>query len=536
MSVADSWQRVVRFDIASGEIGERRKTPQGGLIARANFTRTGVFKYTQPDGTIRRELRHPDEVFAKESLDTLAHAPLTIDHPDRVTPDNYREVTYGHAGHAPHRAGKFVQGDLLVQDADAIKKADTGKLQELSCGYECQLDPTPGEYEGEPYDAVQRNIRYNHVALGPPGWGRAGPEVRLHLDSGASISLAGDAYPSTVPYLRADEAPTQSEREKMPEHLFGLPDEKKYPLDTEEHVRAAASYGAKEHNAGRLSDEKFSQLKSRIKAAKKRLGMPETENDSASYVRDVTTQNAETSTPGGAGNGGGTGGNTNDQATRADANELAQLRQQLAQRDGELAILRQKEQSQADAERNALERQRTDAAFDQQLELLDIARKHLGAKWDRKDSQGHMKSPTQIRKEILAKLEPDFDAKGFDDAYIAGACAGAIRRADRAEESMQGLQFASHPGIDAGFDAGRHDAGRAVRGGGDDDDGDEDGETRKAYDGMVQRMKDAYKTVRDRKGRVVNDRQWEVPSRSSFGGGNTGRENAGTFAGNMGGG
>ena len=40
-----------------------------------------------------------------------------------------------------------------------------GRSRELSCGYYCDLDETPGEYEGQRYDARQRNIRGNHLAL-----------------------------------------------------------------------------------------------------------------------------------------------------------------------------------------------------------------------------------------------------------------------------------------------------------------------------------------------------------------------------------
>jgi hypothetical protein len=44
---------------------------------------------------------------------------------------------------------------------------------ELSCGYQCRLDPTPGIYEGWPYDVVQRDIRHDHVGVGSIwGWGR----------------------------------------------------------------------------------------------------------------------------------------------------------------------------------------------------------------------------------------------------------------------------------------------------------------------------------------------------------------------------
>ena len=68
---------------------------------------------------------------------------------------------------------------------------------------------------------------------------------------------------------RTDEAPTQSERKKMPEHVFGDPENKKYPLDTEAHIRSAASYVEKEHNSGRLSDAKYKEIVARINKAKK---------------------------------------------------------------------------------------------------------------------------------------------------------------------------------------------------------------------------------------------------------------------------
>ena len=186
------WESVKRVDLAAGTLSDKRRTPQGGLIARATLTRTGVFSYRQPDGTIRRELRHPDEVFKPEALATLRGATYTDDHPDRVHPDNWKHVARGHIVD-PKRDGKFVSGEVHIQDAEAIRKAEKGELQENSCGYECRIEPTPGVYEGEPYDVIQRDMKYNHVAGGPPGWGRAGPEVRLHLDGGIAVSVDAQA-------------------------------------------------------------------------------------------------------------------------------------------------------------------------------------------------------------------------------------------------------------------------------------------------------------------------------------------------------
>jgi hypothetical protein len=85
--------------------------------------------------------------------------------------------------------GQHVSASLVVQDAAAIALIDSKARRELSCGYQCSLELTSGVAQGEHYDAIQRDIRYNHVALGPDGWGRAGSSVALRLDSGDAIQI-----------------------------------------------------------------------------------------------------------------------------------------------------------------------------------------------------------------------------------------------------------------------------------------------------------------------------------------------------------
>lgn len=192
-------KEVQRLDF--GRFSKVQRTPQGGMRVPAHLTRTGVFAYTREDGTQVRELRHPEEVFAEDSLATLQGAPITKFHPSTpVRPNNWRKFSVGHVGEDVKREDKFVSARLMVQDADAIKDiervdGDPEALRELSCGYSCRLDETPGEWNGERYDAIQRSIRYNHVALGPAGWGRAGNEVALRLDSNGNQVTA--ARPST---------------------------------------------------------------------------------------------------------------------------------------------------------------------------------------------------------------------------------------------------------------------------------------------------------------------------------------------------
>jgi hypothetical protein len=64
-------------------IGKFEVTPEGFLRIPAAVTRVGVFNYKQPDGSVIRELRLPEEVFNPDSLSSLKSIPITNDHPPR---------------------------------------------------------------------------------------------------------------------------------------------------------------------------------------------------------------------------------------------------------------------------------------------------------------------------------------------------------------------------------------------------------------------------------------------------------------------
>lgn len=172
---------VKRFD--SGRLGKVARTPQGGIRVDASVTRSGIFVYKNPDGSERREYRPDSEVFAEDSLATLDGAPVTNLHPpEMVGPQNYTSVVVGHAATSPKREDSLVVTKLAIQDGYAIDLINTGDRNEISCGYLCELDNTPGTTpNGERYDAIQRKIVYNHIALVPKG--RAGSSVSLRLDS-----------------------------------------------------------------------------------------------------------------------------------------------------------------------------------------------------------------------------------------------------------------------------------------------------------------------------------------------------------------
>jgi hypothetical protein len=126
-----------------------------------------------------REYRPPEEVFHADSLATLPDAPLTVGHPGLVSPDNYQDHAVGHIREVK-QDGERIAADVVIQGRRAIKAIESG-MRQVSCGYSCRLDETPGfTQDGQAYDRVQRDIRYNHVALVAAG--RAGSDIRLRLD------------------------------------------------------------------------------------------------------------------------------------------------------------------------------------------------------------------------------------------------------------------------------------------------------------------------------------------------------------------
>lgn len=70
-------------------------------------------------------------------------------------------------------------GNLAIYSQSMQHDIEAGK-KELSLGYRCKYEISSGVYNGEHYDAVQRDIQPNHIALVDRG--RAGHDVRV-LDS-----------------------------------------------------------------------------------------------------------------------------------------------------------------------------------------------------------------------------------------------------------------------------------------------------------------------------------------------------------------
>ncbi|TWB61684.1 hypothetical protein FBZ98_1011029 [Rhizobium sp. ERR 922] len=182
----------MNFTDAVTVAGTRRRD-DGYLVADARIARTGIQTYLgsevgKPEMSTVRVLRPGSEVFAEDTMKSAAHRPVTNDHPpEMVTSDNWKKYAVGQTGDEVAGEDIYIRVPLMVSDESTIKDIEAGK-QELSAGYTCDLDFTAGKtLAGEAYDAVQRNIRINHVAVVQRG--RAGSKVRIG-DGAAAWGIA----------------------------------------------------------------------------------------------------------------------------------------------------------------------------------------------------------------------------------------------------------------------------------------------------------------------------------------------------------
>ncbi|OQP86019.1 hypothetical protein BTR14_13125 [Rhizobium rhizosphaerae] len=213
-------------------IDATRRTHDGYLTVNARVARAGNIQiYTgaevgKPDLETVRVYRPADEVFSADTMQSFAHRPVTLGHPSApVTAATWKSVAKGWSDGEVARDGDFVRVSMLLADAETIQAVENG-TRELSMGYDCTLDFTQGTTPaGEQYDAVQRGIRSNHIAVVPRA--RGGSDLRI-----------GDA--ASGDHRRAL---TDAEAKTMRDSVRGMPLEEAAALPIYDDVRGRMMSG-----------------------------------------------------------------------------------------------------------------------------------------------------------------------------------------------------------------------------------------------------------------------------------------------------
>ena len=197
------------------------------------LSKVGVFPYLgrqissnlDPD-KIYQVLRPEEELSSKETLESFKLVPIVDDHTMLGTKPGMQPAeekgVHGVIGDDVYFKDGIIYGDLKIFSESLKEEIENGK-KELSMGYFCDYELADGEYDGEPYQAIQRNLRINHVALVDEG--RMGADVRvmdrqITFDSIKEIksmtkeqkkSLGKSALDEDIEEITKDECKTQDE-------------------------------------------------------------------------------------------------------------------------------------------------------------------------------------------------------------------------------------------------------------------------------------------------------------------------------------
>lgn len=266
--VLKSANEGVLFDALSTFKGKIDSTT-GFLTAPVNLARTGIqYYYGYELGLVDRALeqigvfRPAEEVFHVDSIKSFVNLVVTDDHPDSlVGTDNVKQLQVGTVSEAK-QSSNLLSGIVTITDKSQIAKIKNGKA-EVSVGYLRDLVPEVGEYGGEKYEFVMRNIQANHLAIVDAG--RCGAACRLNLDhkkgdstmvkvkiDGLDFDVENDQLAQAIQNQQSAHDAEMSEKEKELEKLKKEKDEEEEKLKKEKE----AAEGAKDAALKLVLDDK----------------------------------------------------------------------------------------------------------------------------------------------------------------------------------------------------------------------------------------------------------------------------------------
>lgn len=149
------------------------------------ISKEGVFPYLgkqispelEPD-KIYMVYRPASELTSEETIESFNGVPFIDEH--EMIGEGFTKYDDRPAGGVLFNVkadGGVLKGDFKIYSEELQEEIENGK-KELSLGYLCDYKLEKGVWNGQRYDAIQENIRGNHVALVQHG--RMGSDVRVY--------------------------------------------------------------------------------------------------------------------------------------------------------------------------------------------------------------------------------------------------------------------------------------------------------------------------------------------------------------------
>lgn len=215
---------------------QRTITKDGFLVVPATISKVGVFDYLatelglKEDG-IKKVARTEKSLFSDETIKSFENATLTIGHPeDGVNAKNWKQLSVGVVRNVK-RVGDELTAEAWIYDEAAIKTVQEQGVEQLSCGYDCDIKPSTvqdADFEMSPMIG-------NHVAIVANG--RCGGSVKLADEDKTIMGKTAkilDAFLGAFGIKLSDEQKKQiedDEEEKKGKDGEGKPEGEKNPTE-----------------------------------------------------------------------------------------------------------------------------------------------------------------------------------------------------------------------------------------------------------------------------------------------------------------
>ena len=361
---------ITRFDTAP--INKLTVDSQTGYLHASNvpIARVGVFPYRHADGSWTNEAKLPEDILSDSTVESANNKPVTNDHPIDdganvlVDKSNSSQYVKGFTADNAHVEGDTLKVGLTIMDPKLINAVQNGK-QELSIGFQTDVEPVSGEYNGAKYDSVQRNIQINHVA------------VVDRAREGHNIRITGDSAEMVV-----NDNP--GKEKQMPE------DKKKNSVvddadNTTSNSSSNTSSSSSSSSSTSSSDDKDKQIA-----------------DLKQQVKDLQAQLASKNS------------NSNSQDDSDDDDKDSKSKSKSDSVDAEIEKLKEER----DMYKSKVEGDSFNTTIDERIDLIDDAKRILGDSYD-----FHGKSNHDIKVAAIKKADSTIKVDGMDDSFINGVYA-----------------------------------------------------------------------------------------------------------------
>lgn len=117
---------VLRSEMRTDSVPvDEHYSAEGYFYDNPILTRTGIFVYHLEDGSERRELRRPEDVFDPKSLASYEGKPIIITHDAQVIDkDNAHRERVGTILTPGQQDGETVRAKIVIDDPDAVKAVE----------------------------------------------------------------------------------------------------------------------------------------------------------------------------------------------------------------------------------------------------------------------------------------------------------------------------------------------------------------------------------------------------------------------------